>query len=169
MGVTDSKEKEFLMFRGSLEEEIQQYEFRSEYQRAALNLMLTHNWFKTVMQQLLKPFGVTMQQYNVLRILRGMNPKPITTAEIRDRMLDKMSDSSRIVIRLYDKGLVEKKVNKSDKRLVDVTISTKGLKLLEEMDVFERKMDYEFQGLTKEESIQFNQLCEKLRKGPDCQ
>ncbi|MEM6767277.1 MAG: MarR family transcriptional regulator [Bacteroidota bacterium] len=167
MGVTDSNKKSAIMFHGSLEEEIQQVQFRSEFQKTALNLILTHNWFKAVVQQFLKPFGITMQQFNVLRILRGMYPQPITTAEIRNRMLDKMSDSSRIVIRLHDKGLAHKKVNAKDKRLVDVTITEKGLKLLKELDVYEQKMDYRFKGLSEEEAAQFNHLCEKLRREGD--
>ncbi len=146
-----------------IEDEIQQQNFRNEDQKAMVNLIYTYYWVKDRVRAFLKPYDITMQQYNVLRILRGKYPEPMTTAEIRKRMLDKMSDSSRIVIRLDKKGLIHKKSHQTDKRLVDVIISDKGLTLLEEMDRATNHLDIIMHGLTSEEKNQFSHLCEKIR------
>ena len=105
---------------------------------------------------------LTPQQYNILRILRGA-AKPLSTLQIRQRMLDKMSDTSRIVDRLLKKELVEKVICKSDRRLVDVTISEKGLILLESLDEFNDEFDLLLKGLSTEEAGMLNRLLDKLR------
>lgn len=159
----EAKEKLTANKVASIEEEIQQYNFRNENQKAMVNLIYTYNWLKDKLRTFFNPYDLTMQQYNVLRILRGHYPKPMTTAEIRDRMLDKMSDSSRIVIRLDKKGLIVKKSHSKDKRLVDVLISKKGLSLLEEMDRNIDSIDALMNGLEPEEKKLFNSFCEKIR------
>src|ERR1700755_2598979 len=100
----------------SLEEDIQQKAFRNEYQKAILNIMYTHNYLVGRMTDVFKKFDITRQQYNVLRILRGQYPDPASINLIKDRMLEKMSDTSRIVERLRLKGLVQREDGKSDKR-----------------------------------------------------
>jgi DNA-binding MarR family transcriptional regulator len=107
--------------------------------------------------------GVTAQQYNILRILRGA-AKPISTLQIRERMLDKMSDTSRIVDRLVLKGLAKKTVCANDKRLVDVSISTKGKTLLEKIDLYEKDMDAILGNLTDAEAKILNKLLDKIRQ-----
>ncbi|RMG69070.1 MAG: MarR family transcriptional regulator [Bacteroidetes bacterium] len=147
-----------------LEEAIQQkVPFRSPWQRAAVNLLYTNNWLIGHQKELFKPFGITLQQYNVLRILRGQHPDPISTSEIRDRMLDKMSDVSRIVDRLVRKQLVVRRPCKADKRLVDVFISEQGLALLRELDHLDTDFDSVLKGLTKEEADLLNELLDKAR------
>lgn len=111
----------------------------------------------------MEPFDITMQQYNVLRILRGSHPEPISTQEIRRRMLDKMSDVSRIVDRLILKKLVSKRVCDSDKRLVDVTISEEGLSLLSKMEAYELEMDHIINSISEEEAAELNRLLDKMR------
>jgi len=106
---------------------------------------------------------ITAQQYNILRILRGAG-KPISTLQIRERMLDKMSDTSRIVDRLVLKGLAQKSTCKDDKRLVDVSISSKGKKLLEKIDRYDNEMDAIFGNLTEAEAKIFNKLLDKIRQ-----
>ena len=106
--------------------------------------------------------NLTQQQYNMLRILKG-SPKPLSTLQIRERMLDKMSDTSRIVDRLVAKGLVEKKVNQLDKRLVDVIISIKGRELIEWMDNYAYEIDDVLKNLSVEEATQLNTLLDKAR------
>lgn len=148
-----------------LEQAIQQAEFSSDNQRITLNFMYTYNWFKEAMKNFFKPYDITSQQFNVLRILRGNYPNPYTTSQVRDRMLDKMSDASRIVDRLVKKGLVIRTVTKSDKRLVDVVISRKGLGLLDDIDgPLEKFMASAFQQLTKNEKGLFIDLLEKIRE-----
>src|SRR3984957_20816373 len=120
----------------SLEKEIHQKVFRSEYQKSTINLIYTYNWLNEKVNKLFEPFDITQQQFNILRILRGA-AKPLSTLQIRQRMLDKMSDTSRIVDRLIKKSLVRKTPNAEDRRLVDVTIATRGRKLLEKIDPLE--------------------------------
>ena len=117
-----------------LEEAILQTSFSSANQKITLNLIHTYNLFKDDLKNFFKPYGITSQQFNVLRILRGNYPEPYSTSQVRDRMLDKMSDVSRIVDRLVKKDLVKRSVTKTDKRLVDVVISDSGLALLEQID-----------------------------------
>ncbi|MEL6626097.1 MAG: MarR family transcriptional regulator [Bacteroidota bacterium] len=139
--------------------------FRSPWAKATVNLIFTHNWLITRQKDLFKTFDITLQQYNVLRILRGQHPEPISTSEIRGRMLDRMSDVSRIVDRLVKKGLVSRKTCKSDKRLVDVLINDSGLDLLDQIDQYDKDMDNMLGALTADEAEQLSTLLDKLRNG----
>ena len=114
----------------SLENEINQRKFRNEFQKSAINIIYTNNWMAEKMNKLFDEWDITAQQFNILRILRGAG-QPLSTLQIRQRMLDRMSDTSRIVDRLVKKGLVKKSTCKLDRRLVDVIITDKGKKLLE--------------------------------------
>ena len=105
-----------------IEQDISQAKFRSEYQKATINLIYTFNWMNEQIKNMLDQYDITPQQFNILRILRGAG-KPISTFQIRQRMLDKMSDTSRIVDRLIKKDLVKKVICEGDRRLVDVSIS----------------------------------------------
>jgi DNA-binding MarR family transcriptional regulator len=147
----------------SIDKDIKQASFKSEHQKAMVNLIFTYNWTTEQLKQLFEEEGLTMQQFNILRILRGSS-KPLSTLQIRERMLDKMSDSSRIVDRLILKGLVKKITCKTDKRLVDVTITGKGLKLLEKLDAQEDKMENIFKSLSKIEAETLNTLLDKIRQ-----
>ena len=137
--------------------------FRSEQQKALVNLIYTHNWVAGQVKSLMKPFGITPQQYNVLRILKGAG-KPISTSLIRERLLYKMADTSRMVDRLSDKGLVVRKVCPSDKRLVDIKLSDMGEKLLNQMTVLDQQLDEVMGSLSQEEAIQLNLLMDKVRQ-----
>ena len=148
-----------------LEQAIQQSSFTSNDQKLTLNFIYTYNNFKEDQKIFFKPYDITPQQYNVLRILRGAFPKPYSTSQVRDRMLDKMSDASRIVERLVKKGLVNRTITKSDKRLVDVVISDKGMALLNRIDQpLDIEMQSTFTKFTKEERETFTNLLDKMRK-----
>jgi DNA-binding MarR family transcriptional regulator len=146
----------------SLEKDIQQKQFRNEYQKGIVNLIFTYNWLNEKMKKVFEKQGITGQQYNILRILRGAG-KPISTLQIRERMLDKMSDTSRIVDRLVLKGLAKKNICKNDKRLVDVNISSAGVKLLAILDHHEKEMDAIFGNLSDSEAKTLNKLLDKIR------
>jgi len=146
-----------------IEQDISQATFRNDYQKAIINLIYTYNWMNEKMKKVFDKEDVTGQQYNILRILRGAG-KPISTLQIRERMLDKMSDTSRIVDRLVLKGLAKKTVCKDDKRLVDVSISNKGKTLLEKIDRYEKDMDAILGNLTDAEAIILNKLLDKIRE-----
>ena len=109
--------------------------------------------------------GITSQQFNILRILRGSFPKPISTLQLRERMLEKMSDTSRIVDRLIAKGLVKKITCKTDRRLVDVIITDKGKKLLENLDKKQEEMDQVLAKISEEEANILSNLLDKIRDG----
>lgn len=150
--------------RMRLENEIKQVKpFRNERQRALVNIMFTSGWADTQFRDFMKPFGLTQQQYNVLRILRGSEPDPLSTSCIRDRMIDRMSDASRIVDRLVAKGLVNRAQCPRDRRLVEVRISAMGTSLLQRIDEQHQQLDDCFGKLTEEELRQLNSLLDKLR------
>jgi DNA-binding MarR family transcriptional regulator len=148
----------------SIEREINQSKFRNEYQKSIINLIYTYNWMNEQMKSVFDRYEITSQQFNILRILRGAG-EPLSTLQIRQRMLDKMSDTSRIVDRLIKKELVKKTICKSDRRLVDVIISEKGKKLLERLDTCNEDLDAIFENLSVSDAKKLNQLLDKIRNG----
>lgn len=147
----------------TIEEEIKQPRFRNAHQKAVLNLIFTANWLANRQRELFEPYGITGQQYNILRILRGQHPKRISGAEIKSRMLDKNSDVSRLLDRLIGKKLVAKTQCPNDKRASDINITEAGLSLLEKLDDAINGMDARFLNLTKDEAVQLSNLLDKSR------
>ncbi len=146
-----------------ISEDIQQSKFISAHQKAIINILYTSSWIAEKTRSILLPQGITEQQFNVLRILRGNFPDPLSTLQIRERMLDKMSDTSRLVDRMTKKDLIVKKTNDHDKRLVDIVISEKGLELLKIADANEDHYYAAFQGIDKVEAEKLSELLDKLR------
>jgi DNA-binding MarR family transcriptional regulator len=146
-----------------LEDEISQDKFRNEYHKAAVNIIFTYGWVHAYQEKIFKPNGITMQQFNILRILRGQHPKPANIKLIRERMLDRMSDCSRIVEKLRVKGLIKRTICPVDRRHVDVIITKKGLDLLAQLDPISEEVDKYFWNLNEEEASQLNDLLDKLR------
>lgn len=146
-----------------LEEEISQNHFQNEYHKATVNLIYTYNWLVNYQIMYLKPYDITIQQFNILRILRGQHPQPATIKLIKERMLDKMSDASRIVEKLRVKELVERNICSSDRRNVDVCITEKGLELLAKLDSYSDEMNDRLSNLNEEEIKNLNTLLDKLR------
>ena len=150
-----------------IDKDINQVKFRNEYQKASINLIYTFGWMTGKSKAILATEDITSQQFNILRILRGSYPQPLSTLQIRERMLDKMSDSSRIVDRLIIKGLVKKGSCKEDRRLVDVMISEKGKKILERLDARQDDMDNIIGNLSKKEAALLSDLLDKIRNGDE--
>ena len=146
-----------------IEKDIQQSCFRNEFQKMSINIIYTANWLNEKMGQILSTEDITQQQYNILRILRG-SECPLSTLKIRERMLDKMSDTSRIVDRLIAKELVVKSTCIKDKRLVDITVTKKGLQLLEKLDALNEQIDSILNGVSEKEAHTINQILDKLRE-----
>lgn len=146
----------------SIEKDINQKKFRNAHQKAIINLIYTFNWITEQSKIILERGEVTGQQFNILRILRGAN-EPLSTLQIRQRMLDKMSDTSRIVDRLITKGFVKKTICKADKRLVDISITEKGRKMLEKLDAYDMEMDAIVGNLSEAEAKNLNKLLDKIR------
>lgn len=147
-----------------LEQEIKQSkQFDSEYEKLIVNLIYTNSWLSEQQLKTFKPFGITAPQYNVLRILRGQYPKACTVNTIIDRMLDRMSNASRIVDRLETKGLVERKVCKTDRRAKDVVITETGLSLLDKVDEASVMWIGRFRSISKERIAEANALLDEMR------
>lgn len=146
-----------------LEKAIHQKKFKSPQQKLAVNLIYTSNWLNSFYATLLKEADITIQQFNVLRILRGQHPNVCNLKLIKSRMLDKMSDASRIVDRLVLKKLVERKVCNDDRRNINLLITTKGLELLKSMDKMDTEMKTVFSNLSIKEIDLINELLDKMR------
>lgn len=146
-----------------LEEEISQKHFRNEYHKAYVNILYTANWIYEFQSQILKPLDITTQQFNILRILRGQHPKPATIKILKERMLDKMSDASRIVEKLRMKGFVERNTNAANRREVDVHITENGLSVLSKLDEYNKLMDEFLSHLNESEITALNDLLDKMR------
>lgn len=146
-----------------LEEAIKQKKFKSEDERLIINLVFTSNWLANEQMYLFKRYGISAQQYNVLRILRGQHPHAATIGLIQERMLDRMSNASRLVEKLKQKELVKRNECPKDRRQVDVLITPKGMDLLAEIDGCEDEMNRVTNGLVPDEKKQLNELLDKLR------
>jgi len=149
----------------ALEKDLHQTGFRSEYQKGLLNIFYTYSFLVTHVNESFKKFDITRQQYNVLRILRGQYPNQVSVYVIRERMLDKMSDASRIVERLRLKGLVTRKSAEKDKRAAAVSITDQGLELLKVMEPETDRLDSLLVNLSEKEVQQLNTLLDKIRVG----
>lgn len=148
----------------ALEDEIKQQNFRSPIQKAYLNILFTGNWIMSRQLEIFKPFGISPQQYNVLRILKGQHPSPVRINTITDRMLDQNSNTSRLVDKLVAKGFVDRFVCPEDRRAVDVTITDMGIQLLEQISPKIIKFEEEgCQLISEEEARQLSILLEKIR------
>jgi MarR family 2-MHQ and catechol resistance regulon transcriptional repressor len=154
-----------LLPKMGIEKDIQQAKFRNAHQKAAVNLIYTLSWMKDKIKCIIEVEDITSQQFNILRILRGSFPQPLSTLQIRERMLEKMSDTSRIVDRLIAKGLVKKVICKNDRRLVDVIITDKGKKLLERLDARQDEIDGILGNLSEKDANILSDLLDKIRDG----
>ncbi len=144
---------------------IKQVKFANDYQRAMLNVIFTANWLEVGISQLLKKYDMSSQQYNVLRILRGSRPKPLNLLDIQERMMDKMSNATRLVEKLRQKGLLTRIQCPTNRRKVEIEITEKGMEVLKELDP---AMDQNDQllatKLTAEEVKLLGDLLDKLRE-----
>jgi DNA-binding MarR family transcriptional regulator len=144
-------------------EEIKQSKFKNPFQKVAINLQFTASWLTAKGNNFFKEFGITMQQFNILRILRGQHPNSISAAAIKERMLDRNSDVSRLLDRLIEKKLTTKTQCESDKRATDVKITDGGLKLLSKIDFRLEEIDAKIIKLSAKEANQLSDLLDKCR------
>lgn len=146
-----------------IEKEIYSNKFENNHQKVVVNLIYTYGWITNLLRLQLNKYEITLQQYNILRILRGQYPKPATVNILKERMLDKMSDASRIVERLVQKELAKRCVNNKDRRAVDILISAKGLEILKKLDEEMSVKDLLAENLNDEEAITLSVLLDKMR------
>ncbi len=148
-----------------IEEEIKQKKFKSEYIKADINVMFSANWISARQSHILKPYDISIQQFNILRILRGQHPKPAPLKLLTERMIDRMSNTSRLVEKLKKKGLVTRQVCETNRRQVDISITEKGLALVEKASELIEGEREQSRNLTDEEIKQLNRLLDKMRGG----
>ncbi len=146
-----------------LEKEILSDNFSNEYHKSVVNLVYTYGWLTNLLRTKLDKHHITLQQFNILRILRGQYPKPATINLLKERMLDKMSDASRIVERLVQKAMVTRCINQHDRRAVDILITEQGLALLKNLDYHMTGTEILRENLSLEEANQLNYLLDKMR------
>ena len=147
--------------------DIQQQKFRSEHQKLFINIAFTNSFLNGKLNTYLKPYGLSMQQFNVLRILRGQHPEPVSINSITERMIDKMSNASRLVDKLQLKEMVERRQCEADRRQVDVVLSERGIQVLSELDSIIPEFEHQFMTLTEDEARMVNDLLDKLRETKD--
>ncbi|UYZ65037.1 MarR family winged helix-turn-helix transcriptional regulator [Hymenobacter weizhouensis] len=146
-----------------IEDEIKQRTFKDEFQKAYINVVYTAGWLQLRQGAAFKEFGLTLPQFNILRILRGQHPKPATVNLLIERMLDKTSNASRIVDKLEAKALVTRTVCPSNRRAVDIRITEAGLDLLRRLDDVMEHQRLGLENLTAEEAAQLSALLDKIR------
>jgi DNA-binding MarR family transcriptional regulator len=147
-----------------IEEEIKQNKkFTNEYEKLAINVLFTASWIEAGNIQRFKPFGISPQQYNVMRILRGSFPQPLMLSDISTRMIDKNSNATRLVEKLRLKGLVKREVCENNRRQVDIVITKKGMDLLADIDKDAEAWFKTFETLSQSEAENLNQALDKLR------
>jgi len=147
-----------------LEDELKTDKFESNYHKVTLNILFTSNWITEQLKKCTKKEKVTLQQYNILRILRGQYPKPSTVNLIKERLLDKMSDVSRLIDRMEQQELVSRTISPADRRAVDILLTKKGLDKLQKLDGPMRIDTILSQNLTDKECQTLNMLLEKIRE-----
>ncbi len=147
-----------------LEEEINQAVFKNEYQKVQINVLVTSAWINQNTNKALKKFNISWQQFNILRILRGRHPEPASVKLLAERMIDKMSNASRLVEKLKLKNLVERKACPEDRRKVDILITEEGLALIEEASAIIEQQGKDLEkNLSKEEATLLSNLLDKMR------
>lgn len=146
----------------TIEEAIQQKKFNSPHRKAVINLIYTANWLQNKQLGFFKRYGITGQQFNILRILKGQYPNSISATEIKNRSLDQNSDVSRLLDRLSEKKFLTRTTCPNDKRASDVFITQAGLDLLTEMEKNLSEID-DMLALTPEEATQLSDLLDRSR------
>lgn len=146
-----------------IEDEIHQKEFKDDYRRLLTNLLFTNNWINQQLTPFFKEFGLTLQQHNVLAILRGQHPTPVCFGDIQTRMVDRNSNVTRLIDKLIDKGYVTRDICQSNRRMIEVRITEPGLRKLEQVDENFQKLFQKLHNLTKEEAMLVSNMLDKLR------
>lgn len=147
-----------------LEEAIKQKAFKNEHQKMLINLLFTSNWLRAAQNVALKEYEISIQQFNILRILKGQFPKPAGINVLTERMLDRNSNASRLVDKLVNKELVDRKVCPSDRRKVEVLITKKGTALLDAATKCIEGMNAEMQVISASEAKKVNATLDKIRQ-----
>ncbi|MEW7279463.1 MarR family transcriptional regulator [Aquimarina sp. 2201CG1-2-11] len=144
-------------------DDVMKTKFANDKHRFAANVIYTSNWIKNQFYEFIKPFGLSSQQFNILRILRGANDW-VSMNDIKNRMVEKSPNATRLCDKLIEKRLIERRRNNSDRRLVFLKISKQGLQLLKEIDEHDdgSHMSF-FNNISDEEAKIVSQILDKIR------
>lgn len=146
-----------------IDQELQVHRFHSDEQKAQLNVLFTASWLKNRINQWLKDFDLTHEQFNVLRIIRGQKQRPICVKEISERMIDRNSNTTRILDKLEAKSLVQRTPSAEDRREMEVRLTEAGKKLLREIDRKFNNTGMRFSALNETEAQLLSSLLDKMR------
>jgi len=146
-----------------LEKEIKQKSFKSPYHKLVLNILFSASWLNTLQNKTFKPYGISPQQYNILRILRGQQGKAVALSVLQERMIDKMSNASRLVDKLLLKEMVDRKQCPEDRRQVEISITEKGLDVLKQLDDKVNNLENSMSNVTEKEAAEVNRILDKMR------
>ena len=146
-----------------IEDEIRQREFTDDYRRLLTNLLFTNNWLNQQLMPFFKELGLTLQQHNVLAILRGQHSDPVCFGDIQNRMVDRNSNVTRLIDKLIEKGYVTRDICPSNRRMIEVRITEAGIGKLQQVDDSFPKLFAKLHNLTQEEAVMVSNLLDKLR------
>lgn len=145
-----------------INQEIKQKKFDNKKQKAIVNLMYTYGYITHIQAKAIKPFGISLQQFNLLRILKGQSPSPASVKLLTERMIDKMSNASRLVDKLLAKGYVDRESCKHDRRQVDIVITEKGIELVDQASIALNQILEDIE-LSEEEASALSDTLDKIR------
>jgi DNA-binding MarR family transcriptional regulator len=146
-----------------IEDEIKQKDFKDDYRRLLVNLLFTNNWLNQQMAPFFRTFDLTLQQHNVLAILRGQHPDPVCFGAIQERMVDRNSNVTRLVDKLIEKGFVTRGICPDNRRMIEVRLTPSGLNLLEQIDISFPELYGRFHNLSPDEAVLVSKMLDKLR------
>ncbi len=139
------------------------YTLENQAHLAYNTLLYTTNWLEDQVKEIFKPMGITSQQFNVSRILRTKHPNSCTASHIKETMMDKSPDLTRLIDRLIDKGMVTREVCAENRRKLDIKITKKGLSMLNVLEPVIREQSRFFEKLSEKELLELNRILEKIR------
>ena len=148
----------------TIERDIKQAKFETNLEKAVVNLLYSYNWLRDHSQDIYKPYGLKMQHYNILRILKGKHPKMISPGEIKEVMLDKAPDLTRLLDKLVDMKLVSREICPENRRRMDISLTEKGIVLLKEINIKQDELRREIaERLNEHEAAELSRLLDKMR------
>lgn len=146
-----------------IEDELKTNRFKNEQHKAILNIYFTSYWFKTLVTSALKPFGITPEQFNVMRILKGSEETPLCVKSIAERMIERNSNVSRIIDKLESKAYIKKSNSEKDRREVTISLSSSGNEVLQNINQIIDSLQENSIHLEEHEAKELNQLLDKMR------
>lgn len=153
----------FIVDLKTIEDEINQKQFKTAQDKAYINVVYTANQFIEHFSRILKPYDINDQHFNILRILRGRHPECVCPGEIKEVLLNKRGDLTRLLDKLVNQGYVDRHINPENRRMVNLLITDKGLALLKELDEKNDIISMYHGSLTDEEANQLSNLLDKMR------